>query len=84
MWMSRAAEQKSRYYKELAEYQQTEDYKRHQDHLRTNKQRDGRLDEGMSRATIKDHSKDGSIKMGASKDKQHATSQQQSKLCFRF
>jgi hypothetical protein len=71
MWISNAAEEKSKYYRELAEYQQTEDYKRHQDRLRRSKRHNGRLGEGTSTATI---TRDGSIQMSARTDKEYALS----------
>jgi len=75
MWMSYAAEEKSKYCRELAEYQQTEDYKIYQDRLRRSERRHGRLGEGTSTATTKYHAKGGSIQMSARTDKEHGSSQ---------
>jgi hypothetical protein len=46
IWTSRAIEQKSRYSSELAEYQQTNHYQRHQDLLRANEPTNGGRNRG--------------------------------------
>ena len=81
-WTSTAAEQKSRYITELAEYQQSKKYQHHQDglHITKTKQENraltGEVSPKTSSETIssRPNSKDSSIIMAAIDDRGHSAS----------
>jgi len=89
-WTSTAAEQKSRYVKELGEYQQSKDHEHHQDNLRITKTRQekrvltGEVSPTASLETVssRPNSKDSGISMAASEDGCHSALTEKSFMVF--
>lgn len=82
MWTSTAAEQKSRYITELAEYRQSKEYQHHQDNMHITKTKQGKraltgeLSPTVSSETVssRPNSKNSSITVAASDNGRHSAS----------